>query len=1086
LITLRIQEEKPDSFFRQQEYRWTRQRIESLMTRHVTALLLAALLCLHAGPVLSRPYHGDAFTFTQPDGAKFQVRLYGDEYYAVIETPDGYTLTEDPDTGFYCYAIPSADGMSFLSTGYVPGVQLPPDLVLRKHARLAPEAVKQLGEAARRKFGVDDKGRLLPELRLRLRPQDFGHERWTPALEADALALASAPGSVPLAPPGSITVGTRIGLVLLARFPDRPGDVTISQAEVDAYANDPGYTGYGNATSVFGYFYIQSDGALSYNSIVTAYFTAAQPRGYYTDETQPYGNRTRELINEGLAVLKANGFDFTKADGNNDGVLDGVNIFYAGDAVNNWAKGLWPHKSSSSWAGLSGEGVSTVFQYQVTNMGASLSLGAYCHENGHMICGFPDLYTYGNGAADLNMYSLMAASGGNHPPALDPYLKIHAGWSSVIDVDSVDHQRGAVQVDRNTFYRYENPADSREYFLFSLRTGSGYEGAYGGSATPVNPTDGLVIWHAREHGSNTYSSIVSAANPATDYTTPYELMVVEANPSSPLIPWYDDPEPGMDDGYHAGDVSEASDVTTPALKFWDTSSGRTVNSGLHVHSISARGDAMTFIVGTGVLAGSPEIGITTPSLAPSCDYGTNASQQTFAVFNSGAGTLNYTVADDVGWLSVSPSSGAATTAADLVTVSYATDSLPAGTYNATITVSASGATNTPQFIPVTLTVNQQAAISLNTATLSDSLPAGASGAASFVIANSGGGTLSYTLSESASWLSLGTASGTVGTEEDEIAVYFDASGLFDGVYNTTISVTSSNAVNSPQTVDVTLTVSGYVAVLSPDGGEAVWQGNMHDRRWATDPTVTGNVRIDLYKGGVPSSVIVANTANDGLYTWNVASWQATGVDYRIRVTSVNDPAQSGESFADFSVESLPPLTVLPYAESFEAGPGKWIQPAYDHFNWTRHSGSTPSGGTGPTAAQDGAYYLYTESSSPNYPNKVAVLEASIDLRSTTDPMLSFSYHMYGAAMGTLEVEASTDQENWTTLFSRSGDQGNSWKTAVVDLSPFAGRVVALQVTGITGSSFTSDMAVDNFSIQGVASKPFPWNLFMPAVMKGLR
>ena len=36
-----------------------------------------------------------------------------------------------------------------------------------------------------------------------------------------------------------------------------------------------------------------------------------------------------------------------------------------------------------------------VYKYQITNIGSSLALGTFCHENGHMLCGFPDIYDYG-------------------------------------------------------------------------------------------------------------------------------------------------------------------------------------------------------------------------------------------------------------------------------------------------------------------------------------------------------------------------------------------------------------------------------------------------------------------------------------------------------------------------------------------------------------------------------------------------------------------------------------------------------------------------------------------------------------------
>jgi hypothetical protein len=97
-------------------------------------------------------------------------------------------------------------------------------------------------------------------------------------------------------PPSAATTRTRVGLVLMAQFPDRPGDVTITPAEIDDFCNDPNYTAFGNATSVYGYFRIQSNGRLQYNNVVTAYFTAAQDRSYYTDNSIAFGTRAKELV----------------------------------------------------------------------------------------------------------------------------------------------------------------------------------------------------------------------------------------------------------------------------------------------------------------------------------------------------------------------------------------------------------------------------------------------------------------------------------------------------------------------------------------------------------------------------------------------------------------------------------------------------------------------------------------------------------------------------------------------------------------------------------------------------------------------
>ncbi len=102
---------------------------------------------------------------------------------------------------------------------------------------------------------------------------------------------------------------------------------------------------------------------------------------------------------------------------------------------------------------------------------------------------------------------------------------------------------------------------------------------------------------------------------------------------------------------------------------------------------------------------SPTINRSPSTLAPSCTVGSNASSQTFTVANSGGGTLSYTISDNVSWLACSPTSGTSTGEADTITVTYSTSGLSAGTYNGTITISDPNATNNPQTIAVTLTVN---------------------------------------------------------------------------------------------------------------------------------------------------------------------------------------------------------------------------------------------------------------------------------------------------------------------------------------------------------------------------------------------
>jgi len=81
----------------------------------------------------------------------------------------------------------------------------------------------------------------------------------------------------------------------------------------------------------------------------------------------------------------------------------------------------------------------------------------------------------------------------------------------------------------------------------------------------------------------------------------------------------------------------------------------------------------------------------------------------------------------------------------------------------------------------------------------------ASGTQTFMICNSGGGTLNWTLATDQTWIKYTPSSGV---DCQTVAVSVDASGLTAGTYNGTITVTDSNAANSPQTVKVVLKVTG--------------------------------------------------------------------------------------------------------------------------------------------------------------------------------------------------------------------------------------------------------------------------------------
>gem|GEM_PF-1616015 len=190
--------------------------------------------------------------------------------------------------------------------------------------------------------------------------------------------------------------------------------------------------------------------------------------------------------------------------------------------------------------------------------------------------------------------------------------------------------------------------------------------------------------------------------------------------------------------------------------------------------------------------------------------GSNPPDQTLSIWNSGEGTLTWYAYEGSSWLTLSPTSGTCTTETDNVIVSVDISGKSAGVYNATITIDAPVATNTPQTVPVTLTIEpliQTIAYSPTSFSFSafegDPNPPDKT----LSIWNSGQGTLAWNVSDDVDWLTLSPTSGTSTGETDSVTLSVDISGKSAGIYNATITVTAPGAANTPQTVAVTLTIN---------------------------------------------------------------------------------------------------------------------------------------------------------------------------------------------------------------------------------------------------------------------------------------
>lgn len=217
---------------------------------------------------------------------------------------------------------------------------------------------------------------------------------------------------------------------------------------------------------------------------------------------------------------------------------------------------------------------------------------------------------------------------------------------------------------------------------------------------------------------------------------------------------------------------------------------------------------------------TPVIGVNPLSLSfAAAQGGTNPSAQSLAINNTGSGTLSWSASDNAAWLSLNPSSG---TGNGGVTVNVNTGSLAEGRYSASIVINATGAS--PVTVPVTFTVSSTPpVIGINPTSLSFAATEGAGSPPNqtLSIGNTGGGTLSWSASDNATWLSL---SPTSGTGSGVVTVSVNTSSLSTGTYNGMITLTATGApsVTVPVTVTVNSAPVSYQPPPTPRGLRLGW------------------------------------------------------------------------------------------------------------------------------------------------------------------------------------------------------------------------------------------------------------------------
>ncbi len=374
------------------------------------SLILLTSFVLQAAHVTNVPQK-----VVQPNGDTLYCFASGDEFYHYLHDANGYTIVQDPATGYFVYG--KRENGKVVPTQYVAGTVDPTSVGLAPHARISAA-----------------------EWHLR-------HDAMMQPVEARRADRVR---------DGNTNHGDFNNLVIFIHLADdAPFNQTYSQ--VNRMFNDTSIvnngSSLGNSTyynSMYNYFRVNTYNQLFVHSylvpqspddVIVAY-EDIYPRAYYMpwSETNPMGyvdtleddNRTtREMQLLARAIDYANENNMFPSDVNfdynNDGLIDNICFIVSGD-VAGWSDLLWPHR----WS-LWGEEVYIGdlrvwdFNFELSDNDWYFSNSTLCHEMSHSL-GAPDLYHYyeDNGYTPVGGWDLMAQNA-SVPQHRGAYMKYRYG-----------------------------------------------------------------------------------------------------------------------------------------------------------------------------------------------------------------------------------------------------------------------------------------------------------------------------------------------------------------------------------------------------------------------------------------------------------------------------------------------------------------------------------------------------------------------------------------------------------------------------------------------------------------------------------
>ncbi len=415
--------------------------------------------------------------FTQPDGTQIKIQRVGDEHFHYTLSEDGYLIKKSTD-GYYRFATMNAEGVVSES-----------EFICRPALMRSSSENNFLQIVAKnndfRAIASQVADRRYSHHRRQLMNNTTPYKAW------------------------KNFVGGQKYLVILVNYSDL--SFVNTKQDIDDLLNKKGYDKLGAVGSARDYFEFSSDGVFSPQFDVVGPYTLSKKMAYYgANDASGYDAHPEEMVEEACRLALADGINLKQYDTNNDGFVDNICIYYAGEgeATGGSDDTIWPHCFFLSNSPTVGNvKINDYIVMQELNTGGSTgtyltTIGVFCHEFSHFM-GLPDLYktdkSNGSTVYNWDVMDMGCYNGPNEraevPCGYSSYEKFYFGWNTPnILTQSNNYSLKSTSTKEQPYLITEsgehnldgrNPSPN-QFYIIENRTKNLFD--------KYLPSDGLLVW----------------------------------------------------------------------------------------------------------------------------------------------------------------------------------------------------------------------------------------------------------------------------------------------------------------------------------------------------------------------------------------------------------------------------------------------------------------------------------------------------------------------------------------------------------------------------------------------------------------